>query len=230
MSDTATVFVIDDDADGRRSVVALVESLGWHAEAFDSAERFLETQPVNQAGCVVTDLRMPGMSGLELQQQLAAMGSALPVIIISAYADVPIAVQALRGGAITVLQKPYASSELRESIRAALQHDAERRRQEEERREIRRRLELLTDHEQAVLQYVAAGYPNKTIAQRLNIGLRTVESRRHAIMQKMQAQSLAELLRMVFAVEHAPTDAPRNATAHRPLCSQPPERQHHSNP
>lgn len=206
MSEVGTVFVIDDDAEDRRSVVALVESFGFRAEGFDSAERFLESQRTGEPGCVVADLRMPGMGGLELQQQLAAMGSLLPVIIISAFADVPTAVRAMRGGAITLLQKPYVPTELRESIREAFELNAEARKQAEWLAEIRRRLESLTAVERDVLEMVAAGIPNKTIAQRLNLGLRTVEARRHAIMQKMQAGSLADLLRMVFAVQSQPRD------------------------
>lgn len=206
MSDVGTVFVIDDDADGRRSVVALVESFGFRAEAFDSAEHFLDSQRTAEPGCVVADLRMPGISGLELQEKLAAMGSSLPVIIISAFADVPTAVRAMRSGVVTLLQKPYAPAELRESICEALELNAQARQRAEWLAEVRRRLESLTAPERDVLELVSAGIPNKTIAQRLNLGLRTVEARRHAIMRKMQAGSLAELLRMVFAVQSQPRD------------------------
>jgi FixJ family two-component response regulator len=201
MTQVESVFVIDDDADGRRSVAALVEAMGLHAQAFESAEQFLQALRGDERGCVVADLRMPGMSGLELQERLAAMGSALPVIIISAFADVPAAVRAIRAGAITVLQKPYAPSELREGIHEALQRNAECRRHYERLSEIRRRLESLTAGEREVLELIAAGVPNKTIALRLKLGLRTVEARRHSIMHKMQAGSLAELLRMVFAAD-----------------------------
>ncbi len=213
MSDVGTVFVIDDDPDGRRSIVALVESFGFRAEAFDSAERFLEAQRTGEPGCVVTDLLMPGMSGLELQERLAAMGSSLPVIIISAYADVPTAVRAVRGGAVTLLQKPYAPAELRESLLEAFERNAQARQEAAWLAEIRRRLESLTAAEREVLEMVAAGIPNKTIAQRLNLGLRTVEARRHAIMHKMQAGSLAELLRMVFAAKSRARDESCPTTA-----------------
>lgn len=222
MSDPGTVFVIDLDSGSGRAVVSLAESLGLRAELYESAKQFLESQRPSEPGCVVAELRMPGMSGLELTEKLAAMGSLLPVILVSADTDVPTAVRAMRRGALTVLQKPCAPSELADSIREALQRNTEARRRAERLGAIRRRLETLTAAEQAVLELMSAGMRNKTIAERLNIGLRTVEARRHAIMHKLGAGSLAELLRMVFAVEAESCDAsPSTPAALLPSSKQP---------
>jgi len=197
MADEPNVYVVDDDEESRESVCALVSAMGVACEAYASAEEFLAAYQPRQPACLVTDLRMPGMSGLELQETLASRGSLLPVIIITAYARTPLTVRAMQSGAVTLLDKPYSHDDLWDAIRAALQKSAKVKTQQEYLAEIRSRLERLTPEHRRVLELIIAGHPNKSIAQQLGLGLRTVESRRHDILHTMQAQSIAELVRMV---------------------------------
>jgi FixJ family two-component response regulator len=192
------VFVVDDDPAARESVAALIRSHGWEAETFDSAEAFLAQFDRRRHGCLVVDVRMTGMSGVELQEHLKQEGVELPVIVITGYGDIPTAVQAMRGGARMFLEKPCNDQQLCESIFQALQAQAISRRQRELRTAIHGRLATLTGDEHRVLQSLLSGKPNKTIARDLDLGLRTVELRRATILQKMQASSLAELVRMVM--------------------------------
>jgi FixJ family two-component response regulator len=210
MTNEPTVFIVDDDPAARESVAALVQSKGVAAETFASAADFLAAYDPARPGCLVTDVRMEGIDGLQLQEQLKALGSLLPVIVITAFADVPLAVRAMRTGAITVLQKPSLHHELWENIRLALQRDALDRQRKARLDEIRSRLALLTPDEHEVLKRIVAGQANKVIASELEIGLRTVELRRANIMEKMQCDSLAELVQMVMAVRgnaHEPPPA-----------------------
>ncbi len=192
------IFVVDDDQRARESVCALVTSMGLESKAFSSAEEFLEFYDDDKHGCLVTDIRMLGMSGLELQAQLAEMGSLLPVIVLTAYATTPLTVQAIQGGAITLLDKPYLEDDLWNAIRKALVQDASKRVEAEHRQEIRQRLECLTPSERQVLSYVVAGKPNKVIANRLDVSVRTVENRRSEIYSKLKADSVVDLVRMVI--------------------------------
>jgi FixJ family two-component response regulator len=196
----ATVFVVDDDPGARESVAALAQSADYAAECFESAELFLQHYDRARPGCLVTDIRMLEMSGLELQDRLLSEDCPLPVIIISAYANAPLAVKAMQRGAINVLEKPCSNSELLESIRHAMGLDAERRAKQAELNELRSRLATLTDDERSVLDSIVAGKANKIIARELNIGLRTVEARRHNVFEKMSADSLAELVKMIVAI------------------------------
>lgn len=198
MTAEQTVFIVDDDADARESVTALAESMGVRAQSFPSAENFLESYDGSQQGCLVTDVRMMGMDGLELQQQLSARGVEMPVIVITAYADVPLAVQAMSNGAVTLLQKPCREQELWESIRSALTADSCQRDSRLYKQEIRRRLAALDDSENQVLDRMIDGKMNKVIASELDISLRTVELRRQRIMKKLQAATFAQLVRMVI--------------------------------
>lgn len=202
----STVFIIDDDEQARNSVCALASSMGCRAEAVASAEEFLQNYRPDNRGCLVADLRLPGMSGLELQEELARRKCTLPVIILTAYAQTPITARAIKSGAVTLLDKPYRDNELREAILAALKQDAEQRPRCEHLRELRSRLESLTPEQRRVLDLVVAGKPNKAIANALEIGLRTVESRRREILTVMQANSVAELVRMVVESEQATPD------------------------
>ena len=200
MSDEPYVYVVDDDEDARKSVCALVLSMGAACRAFASAEEFLtwvRAQPQPPAGCVVTDLRMPGMSGLELQEAMLAAAIDLPLIVLTAYARTPTTVRAIRAGAVTVLDKPYADDDLWDAVRAALARNAADRAERVRQRQIVERLAQLTADERKVLDGILAGRPNKQIAQELDVSLRTVENRRRDLFQKMQAESAAELIRMV---------------------------------
>lgn len=199
-STSVTVFVVDDDPAARASVAALAQSAGYAAESFESAELFLKDYDRSRPGCLITDIRMLEMSGLELQDRLLSEDCPLPVIIISAYANAPLAVKAMKQGAVNLLEKPCSNTELLESIRHAMELDAERRGRQAEVAELRSRLATLSEDERAVLQSIVDGKANKIIARELSIGLRTVEARRHNVFEKMKADSLAELVKMIVAV------------------------------
>jgi two-component system, LuxR family, response regulator FixJ len=196
----ATVFVIDDDAAARESVVALVSLKGISARGFSSAEEFLAQYDPTKKGCVVVDVRMAGMSGLELLQELRARKSALPVVVITGYAHVSMAVQAMQMGAVTFLEKPCQEHELWDGIKQALQIEQTHHSQRRQRAEIEARLATLSDEELTILHRLLQGHPNKRIATDLDIGLRTVELRRANVMRKMQAGSLPDLVQMAILV------------------------------
>ena len=201
MTQEATVYVVDDDPAARDSVSALVIAAGLRVQTFSSAETFLQNYHPEKPGCLVTDLRMLGMSGLELLETLQRDKSKLPVILISAYADVPVAVRAMQAGAVTLLEKPCRNDQLITAIHQALARDAQQRQSQVRQQEIKRRLAGLTQEEYEVMQRMVAGKLNKVIANELLISLRTVETRRHKVLEKMQADSLAELVRMVVEVD-----------------------------
>ncbi len=200
MDANATVFVVDDDAAARESVVALVSLKGIPAKGFASAEEFLNQFDHSQTGCLVVDVRMSGMSGLQLLQQLQARGSTLPAIVITGYADVPMAVKAMQSGAMTFLEKPCQEQELWQAIQQALDKEQSLQALRKQTGEIQSRLATLTEDEVAVLSKLLEGLPNKRIAVDLDIGLRTVELRRSNIMKKMGAASLPELVRMAILI------------------------------
>jgi len=200
-----TVFVVDDDPAARQSVAALIKSHGLPVETYGSGEEFLAQYDPNRRGCLVLDVRMAGMSGLDLQVELKNRGAAIPTIVITGYADVPMAVRAMHNGAVTFLEKPCADQELWENIEVALNQEnhlaAIRARQQQ----IQEYFDTLTESEKQVMDLLLAGAANKTIAADLDIGLRTVEMRRAIIMKKMNANSLAELVRLVMTIHSAPS-------------------------
>ena len=198
MSPEVIVHVVDDDPQARRSVCALVRSMGLRAEGYESAEEFLAQYTPGSPGCLVTDVRLLGMSGLELQDELRQREIRLPVIVLTGYARTPLTVRALKAGAVTLLEKPYNTDELWDAIRGALWQDAAARTRAERHEELRRRLASLSASEQAVLELLVAGHTNKAIAQQLGVSLRTVENRRHDILAKMQAASVVDLVRLVI--------------------------------
>jgi two-component system, LuxR family, response regulator FixJ len=191
------IFIVDDDPAARESMAALVQSHGLQAEQYESAEDFLSRFDRAKCGCLIVDVRMSGISGLELQERLLEEGVELPTIVITGYADIPAAVRAMRNGAATFLEKACPQEKLWESISQALQQAAHVRNRRSQRIEIRRRLATLTADELRVLEKLLIGQPNKSIARELDLGLRTVELRRATILQKMQASSFAELVRFV---------------------------------
>ena len=193
-----TVFVVDDDERARKSVCALVCSLGVRAEAFSSAEEFLGRYRPGDPGCLVTDIRMLGMSGLDLQDRLAEQGIRLPVIVLTAYPRTRSTVRAMKAGALTLLEKPYDEEELWDAIRRALTQEAACRAEVQRRREILARLARLTPAERIVMNLIVQGKPNKTIAKQLDLSTRTVESRRHEVFTKMGVESVAELVRLAI--------------------------------
>jgi FixJ family two-component response regulator len=194
----ATVFVVDDDEAVRTSLRLLLKSVGLPVETFASAQEFLDQFDPDRAGCLVLDIRMPGMSGLELQQQLRDRHSIMPIVFITGHGDVPMAVEAMQAGAVDFIQKPFRDQDLIDRINRALEKDREMRGELRERDEIRRRMSQLTPREREVLELVTQGKANKVIAGDLNVSQRTVEIHRARVMEKMGANSLAHLVRMVI--------------------------------
>lgn len=193
---SGTVYVVDDDYDVRESLSMLLRSMGLRAAAFASAGEFLGAAGADPEGCLVADVRMPGMSGLELQEELARRGVLLPVIVITGHADVPMAVTAMKGGAVDFLEKPFSDQTLLDRVHGALRLDAERRTRRATAGDLGARLARLTPRERQVLERVVAGKPNKVIARELGLSTRTVEIHRARVMEKMQARSLADLVRL----------------------------------
>ncbi|HSD61003.1 MAG TPA: response regulator [Burkholderiales bacterium] len=197
MGPAGSVYVVDDDYDVRASLALLLRSVGLEAQCFESAAALLAVVGPECAGCVVADVRMPGMSGLELQRELARRGIALPLLMITGHADVPTAVQAMKSGALDFLQKPFSDQALLDRVHAALRLDAEHRRRRSTRDDVQARLAALTPREREVMERVVAGKPNKIVARELGLSTRTVEIHRARLMEKMGAGSLAELVRLV---------------------------------
>jgi len=197
MSKKPTVFVVDDDELARESVAALVKSMGLSCLAFASAEQFLQEVDLCSPGCVVVDVRMPGLSGLRLQERLVREGVTLPIIVVSGYANTRTVVQSLRRGAITFLDKPCNNHELHNAIEDALIHDRDLREAAARQREIADRLASLTPEERQVMELIVMGQPNKAIAMKLQLSVRTIESRRRKVFDKTRTNSVAEIVRLV---------------------------------
>jgi FixJ family two-component response regulator len=199
----ATVFVVDDDDAVRTSLRLLLKSVGLPVETFASAQEFLDSFDAERAGCLVLDIRMPGMSGLELQQRLNEIHAIVPIVFITGHGDVPMAVEAMQHGAVDFIQKPFRDQDLIDRINQALEKDRDNRAGLRERDAIRRRMQQLTPREREVLDLVTQGKANKVIAGDLNVSQRTVEIHRARVMEKMGASSLAHLVRMVIEAERA---------------------------
>lgn len=194
------VFIVDDDAPVRDSLSMLMKSVGLEAETYASAQEFLDDYDPDTPGCLVLDIRMPGMSGLELQEQLNAMHAILPVIFITGHGDIPMAVAAIQQGAADFIQKPFRDQDLLDRINKALEQDQHNRETLLELRGIEERMESLTPREREVMDLIVEGRPNKVIAADLDVSQRTVEIHRARVMEKMCASSLAHLVRMVMRV------------------------------
>lgn len=198
MSDRApTVFVVDDDAAVRKAVARLLHSVRIETTGFASAADFLAAYDPDAPGCVLLDLQMPGINGLQLQQALAERGGTLPIIFLSAHGDVPISVQAMKNGAVDFLTKPVRDDVLRATVRAAFERDRAARLVRAELAEIHARLGTLTSRESEVLAHVVAGQLNKQIAGDLGTGEHTIKVHRARVMEKMKVRSVAELVRLV---------------------------------
>jgi FixJ family two-component response regulator len=195
------IFVVDDDAAVRHSTEMLIRSMGLRAESFASAAEFLEDFDPQQPGCLILDIRMPGMSGLELQGHLNELNASIPVIFVTGHGDVPMAVKAMKAGAVDFIQKPFRDQELIDRVHAALDEDKQKRRLEAERARIEARLEALTTRETEVMGLVVEGKPNKEIAFDLGLSPRTVEIHRARVMSKMEAASLPDLVRKFLTVK-----------------------------
>ena len=199
-----TIYVVDDDEGVRNSLRFLLKSVGLVTRTLASAREFLETYKPGQPGCVVLDVRMPGMSGLELQQQLNVRGAIIPVIFITGHGDIPMAVEAMQHGAFDFLQKPFRDQDLIDRIQRALERDARNRATLAQHDRIRERFDSLTPREREVLTLMASGKPNKVMAADLGVSQRTVEIHRARVMEKTGATSLAQLVRMVMDLESQP--------------------------
>lgn len=198
MNTQVTVFVVDDDRAVRDSLALLVQSVGLEVETFAGAREFLDAYRPDRPGCLITDIRMPGMSGLDLQERLTEDGYHIPVIVLTGFGDVPAAVRALKGGAVDFVEKPFNPQALLDLVQQAIARDTELREQAAREADVAERVALLTPREQEVMALVVAGKANKVVAIDLAISERTVELHRGRIMKKMQARSLAELMRIVL--------------------------------
>jgi two-component system, LuxR family, response regulator FixJ len=203
MADALPVHVVDDDEAVRDSLSVLLESAGLSVRTYESATAFLEALPKLGAGCVLTDVQMPGLDGLALQRRLTALGIRLPVIVMAGHGDVPIAVEALKAGAADFLEKPFDDEQLLSAVQSALAASQRTQDADAATAQIARRLASLTPREREVLDKLVAGQPNKTIAYDLGSSPRTVEVHRARVMEKMGVRSLAELVRMTIAVERS---------------------------
>jgi FixJ family two-component response regulator len=192
----ATVFVVDDDHATRRAMELLMRSVGLACETFHSADDFLDRIDNERGGCLVLDIRMPGLGGLELQDKLVGCGNSLPIIFITGHGDVPMAVEAMQKGAVDFIQKPARDQDLLDRITRALDVDSRKRSERAQKSDIAARVENLTKREREVLELVVTGKANKVIAFELGVSQRTVEIHRARVMAKMQAHSLADLVRM----------------------------------
>ena len=197
----ARVFIVDDEEAVRDSIGLLLRSVGLRAQGFPDARAFLDAYRPEQPGCLVLDIRMPRMSGLELQQELNRRGWGIPVIFISGHGDVPMAVEAMRAGAVDFLQKPFKDDELIRRVQKALDQDERLREQLSGREQIRARFDALTPREREIAARLVAGEANKVIAIELALSERTVELHRAHIMQKMEARGLAQLVQMLMRLQ-----------------------------
>ncbi len=198
------VHVIDDDADVRQSLAFLLTAAGFTVRVHESAVTFLAVLPEAQEGCVITDVRMPQMNGLELQRRLGELKAGLPVIVMTGHGDVPLAVEAMKAGAIDFIEKPFDDEVLLSAVRAALSRQLRDNARDARTLEIQGRIKRLSEREREVLDRLVAGKANKVIAFELGISPRTVEVYRANVMTKMQADSLSELVRMALIEDLAP--------------------------
>jgi len=194
------VFVVDDDPAMRHSTQCLIRSIGLRAETFTSAQQFLKYKRPNEPSCLVLDMRMPGLSGLDLQKELAEAGVEIPIIFVTGHGDIPMSVQAMKAGAIEFLTKPYRDQDLIDALHDALKRDEAARTEQTKLRDLKRRFDSLTPREREVMGLVVSGLLNKQIAGELGSTEQTVKFHRGHIMRKMQAVSLADLVRMAASL------------------------------
>lgn len=192
----STVFVIDDDAALRKSLRWLLESIGLRVQTFASAGEFLSAYDPEQSGCIVLDVRMPGMSGLELQERLREQGCELPILVMTAFGDVPMAVRAMKAGAVHFFEKPVSDQVLLDHVQSALADDRRRQREQALHRNAAERYARLTSREAEVIELVVQGLSSREIGQHLGVSFKTVEAHRAKIMKKMEADSVPHLIRL----------------------------------
>jgi RNA polymerase sigma factor (sigma-70 family) len=201
MTGAPVVFVVDDDASVRSSLKFLLSTVGLQAETFDSADSFLRKKRPHVPSCLVLDVRLPGLSGIDFQRELAARNIHIPIVFLTGHGDIPMSVRAIKAGAVEFLTKPFRDQDLLDAVRVALDRDRARRDQETEMADFRRRFESLTSREKEVISLVAAGMLNKQIAARLGTAESTIKVQRSRAMEKMEAESLADLIKMIQKVQ-----------------------------
>jgi FixJ family two-component response regulator len=205
MAEAPIVFVVDDDPSVRRAIKRLIGSVGLQAEVFASTQEFLRSQRPDAPSCLVLDIRLPGISGLDFQRELAAANTFIPIIFITAHGDIPMTVRAMKAGAVEFLTKPFRDQDLLDAIHVALEQDRARRQEEAKIATLRKRLQSLTPREREVLPLVVSGLLNKQIAGEIGTSETTVKVHRSQLMRKMGADSLAELVRLAERVGIPPS-------------------------
>jgi RNA polymerase sigma factor (sigma-70 family) len=202
------VFVVDDDPSVRRAIKRLITSVGLHVELLATAQEFLLSKRPEAPSCLILDIRLPGMSGLDFQRRLAQAGVDIPIIFITAHGDIPMTVRAMKAGAVEFFTKPFRDQDLLDAVQTALERDRARREREAEIAVLQERFNSLSPREQEVITMVVSGMLNKQIASGIGITENTVKAHRSRAMEKMQAQSLADLVKMVEKLQNPPTQAP----------------------
>jgi RNA polymerase sigma factor (sigma-70 family) len=197
MTDAPVVFVVDDDPSVRSSLKFLLSTVGLRVESFDSADTFLHKKSPDAPSCLVLDVRLPGLSGLDFQRELAAKNIRIPIVFLTGHGDIPMSVRAMKAGAVEFLTKPFRDQDLLDAVRIALERDRARREQEKEVMILQRRFDSLTSREQEVISMVVSGILNKQIADQLGTAESTVKVQRSRAMEKMRAESLVDLVRMI---------------------------------
>ena len=197
MTTASIVFVVDDDPSVRSSLKFLLSTVGLQVESFGSADTFLHRKPPDAPSCLVLDVRLPGLSGLDFQRELAARNIRIPIVFLTGHGDIPMSVRAMKAGAVEFLTKPFRDQDLLDAVRIALERDRARREQEKEVAELQQRFDLLTSREQQVISMLVSGMLNKQIAGQLGTAESTVKVQRSRAMEKMHAESLVDLVRMI---------------------------------